>query len=497
MFVKQKSNVMFRDYGDFGYITDNRNFGYEKKNSNESCIGDKILSESGAVFFSVLDRKPQPLNELANKIKVYFTDIDIEIIRNDALEFYSALEKDGFIVSGKTLQECEDKDTRFSYKKLDKIQSAFSQTIIHLEKSTQDFLEERFEGKPQLTNLHIEITSKCNERCVHCYIPHENKTNDIDPELFYDILKQCNDMRLLHLTLSGGEPMLHKNFVDFIRKCNEYGFSVNILSNLTLLNDEILKEMRVNPLLGVQVSLYSMTPEIHDSITKMKGSFEKTKNSILRLIESDIPLQISCPIMKYNKNCYGDVVKWGEMHNVHVGDDYVIIAKYDHTTQNLDCRLSINEVKELITYKATSNARYLERIEEEAKKKKNITPNDFVCSVCNSSICIAVNGNVYPCAGWQAYVVGNVKETSLNEIWHDSKKVQYLRGLRKRDFPQCVQCPDKEFCTMCMVRNANESPQGDPLAVNEYFCNISKFQKEILLAQKKRLTDQNPRPLVR
>lgn len=59
MFFKQKSTIIFRNYESFGYITDNRNFEYKLTNSNENYIGDKILSESGNVFFSVLDRKPQ------------------------------------------------------------------------------------------------------------------------------------------------------------------------------------------------------------------------------------------------------------------------------------------------------------------------------------------------------------------------------------------------------------------------------------------------------
>ncbi|ECA1252908.1 radical SAM protein [Salmonella enterica subsp. enterica serovar Chailey] len=486
MLLKKKSNIIFRNYDSFGYITDNRNFGYKKKNDNESFVGDKILSESGVIFYSALDREPQTLDELSKEISKNFTGVDISTIKEDAKEFYSMLVRDGFIISGETLQECEEKDIKFSYKNLESeaIRRNSSPTIIHPEKSTQDFLEEYFNGKPQLTSLHIEITSKCNERCIHCYIPHEDKLNNISSELFYNILDQCKNMRVLHLTLSGGEPMLHKNFCDFLKKCREYDFSVNVLSNLTLLDDKILEEMKANPLLGVQVSLYSMNPEIHDEITQRKGSFEKTKNAILKLIESDIPLQISCPVMQQNKDCHSDVVKWAEKHKVHAGDDYVIIAKYNHTTNNLSCRLSINEVKEMINGKVSNNKKYFEQMELEAAKKKNATPNDFVCSVCNSSICISDNGNVYPCAGWQGYVVGNVKETSLSDIWDNSEKVQYLRGLRKYDFPKCIQCNDKEFCTMCMVRNANESPQGDPLVVNEYFCNIARFNKEMLLEWK-------------
>ncbi|MBN1180810.1 MAG: radical SAM protein [Bacteroidales bacterium] len=492
MFFKQRSTVLFRNFESFGYITDNRNFGYKLITNTENFIGDKIVSESGAIFLSVLGRKPQTLDELAKKIRKQYADVDIRTIKNDAREFYCMLERDGFIVSGKTLQECDEKDTKFSYKLLaPEISYKNFSSIVHPEKSTQDFLDEHFKGKPQLTNLHIEITSKCNERCIHCYIPHDRKVSNIEPDLFYDIVDQCKNMRLLHLTLSGGEPMLHKNFCDFLRKCKEYDFSVNVLSNLTLLNDDIIKEMKLNPLLGVQVSLYSMNSIIHDEITQMKGSFEKTRNAILKLVENDIPLQISCPILKQNKYCYDDVIKWAEKHKIHVGDDYVIIARYNHTTQNLSCRLSINEIKEMINDKVTHDSKYMEQIEMAAVKKKNTTSNDFVCSVCHSSICIADNGNVYPCAGWQDYILGNVKETPLRYIWDNSEKVNYLRSIRWQDFPICIHCQDKEYCTMCMVRNANESPLGNPLAVNEYYCNIAKLNREIMLEWKEKLLNPN------
>ena len=487
MYLKQKSNVIFRNYNSFGYITDNRNFGYKQINNNENHIGDKILSESGAIFLSVLGRKPQTLNELVIKINRQFPDVDIKTIKYDAWEFYCMLERDGFIVSGDTLQECNEKDTHFSYKTLKPVIIKDISTIItHPEKSTQDFLEEHLNGKPQLSSLHIEITSNCNERCMHCYIPHDKKVSCIETDLFYDVLEQCKNMNLLHLTISGGEPMLHKNLCDFLKKCREYDFSVNVLSNLTILDNKIIKEMKANPLLGVQVSLYSMNSDIHDEITQMKGSFEKTKNSILKLIENDIPLQISCPIMKQNKNCYEDVIKWAKKNNIHVGDDYVIIARYNHTTQNLSNRLSINEVKEVINDIVVNDTKYMEQMEREAEKKKNTTLNDFVCSVCHSSICIADNGNVYPCAGWQDNIVGNVKETSLKDIWDNSEKVQYLRGLRRQDFPKCIQCPEKEFCTMCMVRNANEDPLGDPLSVNEYFCDIAKLNRKMMAEWKEK-----------
>lgn len=480
MYFKRKSNIIFRNYEHFGYITDNRNFGYEKSGDKGDDVGDKIVSQSGAIFLSTLSESPQTLDDIAIKINTQLVDVDIETIKNDAIEFYYHLEQDGFIVSGLTSQECNKKDTGFSYN----VSKPRKELTKGHKKTTQEFLGEYFKDEPQLTNVHIEISSSCNERCLHCYIPHENKINYLSGDLFYDILEQCKEMQVLHLTLTGGEPMLHKDFIDFLKKCKEYNMSLNVLSNLTLLTDEIVEVMKYNPLLGVHVSLYSMNYEIHDAITQTDGSFELTKNAIIKLKQNDVPLQISCPILKQNKDCYRDVLKWSEEQNINVNCDYVIIGKCDSTTQNLISRLSIQDIREVINRKISDDPGYLELMEKEYEDRANSTPNDIVCSVCHSSICIADDGSVYPCAGWQGYIVGDVNERSLQDIWKNSQKVHYLRRLRKRDFPKCIECAEKDYCTMCMVRNANENPLGDPLVVNEFYCNVAKIKRGILLSQK-------------
>ncbi|AEE15852.1 radical SAM/SPASM domain-containing protein [Treponema brennaborense] len=481
MYFKLSSSIIFREFDSFGYITDNRNFRYKLLNDGESPIGDRIVSDVGCIFISALTKKPQFIDDIVKKICICFTDVDFNIIKADVCDFLQKLNKDGFIVAGRTYQECEENEIKFSYKKTN-IENKVVKThpcVFNVKKETQDFLDNYFDGKPQLTNVHIEIISKCNERCVHCYIPHENKTTEMSYELFYNILNQCRELNVLHINLSGGEPLLHKDFCNFLRKCNDNNFSVNVLSNLTLLNDDILAEMKSNPLLGVQVSLYSMNPTIHDEITQIKGSFEKTKNGILRLIENDIPLQISCPIIKQNKDSYTDVIKWAEKYGIQVSADYVIIAGYNNTTSNLKCRLFIDEVKEIISYKMENDSKFLRQMKQDVEDKKNTLPNDSICSVCHSSICINDNGDVYPCAGWQGYVVGNIKNTSLEEIWEESDKVRYLRDLQKKDFPKCINCSDRDFCTMCMIRNSNEDPLGNPLIINKYFCTIAKIKKEL------------------
>lgn len=193
MYYKKKSNVIFRNFNSFGYITDNRNFEYKTTSYNEEPPGDKILSETGAVFMSVLKNKPQHIDYITLKIHENYTDVDLEIIRNDAKDFFCILEHDGFIVSGKSKKECNEKDFRFSYKKanIEEANKEFLQRNRLPEKSTQTFFDEYLQGKPLLTNLHIEIISKCNERCIHCYIPHDDKMSTMKPDLFYNILNQA------------------------------------------------------------------------------------------------------------------------------------------------------------------------------------------------------------------------------------------------------------------------------------------------------------------
>jgi radical SAM protein with 4Fe4S-binding SPASM domain len=183
------------------------------------------------------------------------------------------------------------------------------------------------------------------------------------------------------------------------------------------------------------------------------------------------------------------VLNWAQEHRVRAVTDYIMMAKYDHTTDNLNNRLSLDEVGKVINDIIGNDRSYQEEMKtpDFGKADSRDTGTDIICGVCVSSICMIANGNLYPCAGWQDYVVGNVRETPLREIWENSPKVKYLRGLRKKDFPKCLKCPDKSFCAMCMVRNANENPEGDPLKINEHFCKVAALNRKIVMEWKEKL----------
>lgn len=207
-----------------------------------------------------------------------------------------------------------------------------------------------------------------NERCVHCYIPHKYKTDIMDSTLFYRIIEEGRKMNIIHVTLSGGEPLLHKDFISFLKKCRELDLSVNVLSNLTLLTDQMIDEMKKNPLLSVQTSIYAMKPDIHDNITKVEGSLEKTLCGVKKLLNANIPIQISCPVMKQNKNDFVSVIRWGYSNNISVAVEPVIFASYDHSRDNLSNRLELVEIEDVIDREL--NEGYANTIMNAAKEKE-------------------------------------------------------------------------------------------------------------------------------
>ena len=479
MLYRQKKDTYIRNYDGIGYIT------------STGMFNDRCTNESGTFFLCALERKSQTLDELVDKIMPAFADgtVNRETIKADAQEFYDTLVADGFIVKGETEEELNKTDIGFTYSAVQPKteRNDFTPTIQRADSSTQEYLEKHFASRPQLTSFQIELTSKCNERCVHCYIPHKFKLYDITDELYYSTLEQLSKMGVLSVTLSGGECMTHPKFKEYLRVAKNYDFYVNILSNLTLLDDEIITIMKEGNVSSVQTSLYSMIPDHHDAITQLKGSFYKTRDNILKLIKNDLPLQVSCPTMKGNKDDYGDVLKWCHEHKIRAQTDYIMMAKYNHETDNLANRLTVDEAGKVISDIMTEDVDYQKYILApdfvQKCNENQFNPERRLCGVGISSCCMVANGNVYPCAGWQEMILGNLNETPLQEIWDNSEKIKWLRGLKMKDLGggECCKCDKAAFCAPCMVRNANESPSGNPLEINRHFCAIAAKNKQIVL----------------
>lgn len=465
MYYKIKKNILYRKYKKFGYITDNSMFGYRMPFDDYLYPGEEYVSESGAVILNQLNKTPQHIDDIVDRLLSIFIDVDSDDLKRDIVEFFDMFVEAGFLSRGKSYDECNNNDNS---------SIGTSENIgLSMQSASCDFAENIINQNDLLRSLHIEISNECNERCVHCYIPHKYKTKSINPELFYRIVEEGKDMNIINVTLSGGEPLLHRDIISFLKKCRELDLSVNVLSNLTLLSDELIGEMKKNPLLCVQTSLYSMDESIHDSITKVKGSHKKTKNNLLKLLEAGIPLQVSCPVMKQNKDTFNDVIAFCNEKGISAAVDYVIFASYDHSNCNLVNRLSLEEISRAFDKQATDE--YVDYMCGQAAEKYKLTAQDPICSICRYYLCISAEGTVFPCIGWQANVIGNLYEQSLREIWETSDDIIRLRQISRQEFPKCVSCEDRGYCTVCMMSNSNENSDADAFKINEYHCDVAKL----------------------
>ena len=469
MFFALKPDCFFREYEDIGYIS-------------RPIIGiEEVVDKYGSLFIKQLQYYPRNINDITRDLACCFDCVDNEELKKDILAFFTELSTDGFVNMNESLEEFENRG--FDYSTL-KGRMAYKHINSRVEQSSEIFLSKYCKEKPFLQNFHIELTSKCNERCIHCYIPHEMKDTDIAYDLMIDTLEQCKEIGVMTLVFSGGEPMLHPNFCEFLRYAKDLDFNVTVLSNLTILNDEIISALKYKHVCCVNVSLYSMEPKVHERITTIKGSFEKTKNNILRLIDNNIAVQINCPVMKQNKESFYKVIKWGEKHKCSVITDYVIMGRSDRSTDNLNNRLTKDDMEFVVKKIAENSMVFRSNLKNQGVFAENSSiyadSNERVCGVALSTMCMVSNGNVYPCAGWQQYVCGNIKNKSLKEIWENSPEIRYLRGLRLKDFKKCVNCDDYKYCLMCVSRNYNESPSGSMFDIPPISCDAAHIHRKVV-----------------
>ena len=470
MILHRLPYIIYRSYSDFGYLTDNRNYGYDTASHSCLKVGDLLLSKVANIFYSVLSNSPQDIETIVSKLYQYYPEVSPSVIREDAIGFYTDLQKKGFLSIG------FDEDNTINYNRTKYFsyenRQPFELNLAQEQASCSTYIDTL--GKAcQLTRVHIDISGCCNENCIHCYIRSDYKHGIMSKELFEDILLQCVDMHVINVTISGGEPMLNPHLTDFLQLCKKYNFSINLLSNLTLLSDEMLDLFEDTPLLSVQTSLYATEGEVHDSITQSKGSCLKTLSSINRLYERNIPMQINCPIMKQNLYYYKDVLKFARSMNIEADSDYSLFGCYDHSKSNLACRLSIDEIEKIIHDDVGSDTK---RKNSEKQRKDSKTP---ICPVCKTSLCISNSGNIYPCEGWQSLSLGNIKNQSLRKIWEESPMVQYLRELTYGHFLKCNSCQDKKYCTPCLIMNANEDSSGNLSNINPFICEIARIKKDV------------------
>lgn len=439
---------------------------WNKLNYN-NIIGDL----SSYLFLKHLDYFPKKIEIIASEILSEFASgCDLQKVKDDAISLFAQLENMGIVATGKSADECFINAKKYSSKMENK---SFESKLFGLDTKVIDGFGEEYGKHPVIQGLIIEITQICNERCVHCYIPHEQKNIRMEDTDFYKIIDECKNLgTVVDIKISGGECITHPSFKKYISYVKKAGFALTVMTNLTLLNDEIINILKEGTLSKVQVSLFSLRAEVHDKITTITGSLSKVLKNLERLYDANIPVCIATKIMESNKNEIEDIYKYVKKHNFEFNLDWTIMAQQNGDKQNL-----VERVKDVSFYRHICSVRctHEDNFKSsycEAIKAPLRSPDSSLCSAGMNLLHISTNLDVHPCAGWMLKI-GNLKEQSLQNIWETSKELQKVRNITLKDFPKCSKCDNRNVCTICMAQTFTEN--DNHFEVPEYTCEMYKI----------------------
>ena len=413
------------------------------------------VNETGLFFLSYIDGTLQDSEAIVTELSQEIVDVSTDIIRNDFMEFMTALKKENMV-------EMDENKENMSYS--------------------------------PLKHLHIEITMECNERCIHCYLPNKlkSKAEQLSFVHFCEIVDEFVALGGEDITLSGGEPLTHPDFIKMLEYCNSKNLKSNILSNLTLMNDELIEALKNCNIGTIQTSIYSLKQAIHDRITLRKDSLTKTMIAVEKLYKHGFSLQIACPVFAENFGETESLIKYAKEKGILLRINGMLLPQIDGNTDfKAKSNLSLNQKQLLLRSLLEHKNQYTnEQLLQCSTKSNDLYENPAlfleqpICSAGIDSCSISATGQVYPCTEWTAFKIGDLHIDSLKDIWEKSEQLKQLRAINKRkNYKKCLSCEALDFCKMCLMLNQAEN-DGEILLICQNTCDEAFMTREELLKRK-------------
>ena len=159
-----------------------------------------------------------------------------------------------------------------------------------------------------MARLVIELTNRCNLRCQHCFEERHAATGDLSLEIIEKVLREGKGCGIDHLAFTGGEPTIHRQFPEIIRRVCEAGYTFSFVSNG-------INFPRIYPLLllhrqwftGVTFSLDGAREETHDRL-RGKGSYRSVMQAASICVFKDLPFTFNMVLTAQNRHEVGEMV---------------------------------------------------------------------------------------------------------------------------------------------------------------------------------------------
>ncbi len=291
-------------------------------------------------------------------------------------------------------------------------------------------------------NVTLELTLRCNLRCVHCYnfdrgLPRPAGGDELSPAEIRALLEDLRRAGTLFLSLTGGEVLAHPGLWDVLDEAAARKFAVTLLSNGALLTERTCDRLAAYPnLWGVSLSLYGARAATHDEVTRSRGSFERTWAGARRLAERNVPVTLKVVVLRSNAAETEEMISAIETEGFECSIDTTITGRYDGTSGSLSERVDAETLERL--YRGPLRSLLGVRSGEPAD-------DEWKCNCARGNAAVSCTGEVYPCIA-APLRAGSIRERSFPEIWADSPVFRWIRGLRVADFKTCAPCGLKAWC---------------------------------------------------
>jgi AdoMet-dependent heme synthase len=329
--------------------------------------------------------------------------------------------------------------------------------------------------------VHFDVTYRCNERCVHCYLDHEDY-GELNTSEVKNILTQLAAAGTLMLTFSGGEIFLRNDFFELLEFARSLHFDVALKSNalmITAVRAARLKELGVRQ---IQVSVYSSDPSVHDAITKVPGSFARSLQAIRFLKAQGLRVKIACPLMKQNLSGLQRLRKLADELGVSYVVDMTITPKLDGDMSPLALRNSAAELMSVMqdpTFRGKAASDDLSDGTLGSTVSSGIETDAYEgvpCSAGHNTCYISPYGEVYPCVQ-MPISAGNLRTESFEEIWKRSPQFARVRTIRENHLPVCSTCSIRKYCERCPGLAHMEG--GDLLGAYDRACDLAEIKARV------------------
>lgn len=295
----------------------------------------------------------------------------------------------------------------------------------------------RYQRARRPAQVMLEVTHRCNLPCTHCYLPDHEDHGELSFDEICGVLDQLRDAGTLFLTLTGGEVLARADFLEILDAAVARGFAVKVLTNATLVTDEIADRFARAGVLEVSVSVYGASAEVHDRVTEMPGSWERTMAGIRRLRDRELHVLVKSPVMTLNGAPARDLKQWAALHNLPCNLELAISTRTNGNPSPLEYQLQRPQMVALMTDPVLQGALLPEP-----------TDGPEPCSAGKSYCAIGPTGDLQPCI-MMPLVVGNLRRERFIDLWQEAPLFQRLQALDKSDLKECGSCDVAHACSRC------------------------------------------------